>query len=217
MKALVFRAVRTVAALGRPSRRRNVKLLNTRGEQAETFIIEEATSAHIPVIARVHVRSWNDAYGRLGARGPCVEFREQQWREAFAKADGSWFCFALTTAQGELVGFAKATQTGSSAELNKIFLLREYQRLGFGRRLLGQVTQRLLARGVSTLCVYADPRNPSCAFFEKLGAERLRDEDGRLHYSWYIWHDLPALAAKCAKSAQLQLRIGQGWARGSSQ
>jgi len=45
----------------------------------------------------------------------------------------------------------------------------------------------------------------------------LRDEDGRLHYSWYIWHDLPALAAKCAKSAQLQLRIGQGWARGSSQ
>ena len=69
MKSLVFRAVRTVAALGRPTRRRNLKLLNFRGERAETFTIEEATSAHIPVIARVHVKSWNDAYARLGGHG----------------------------------------------------------------------------------------------------------------------------------------------------
>ena len=199
MKSLVFRAVRTVAALGRPTRRRNLKLLNFRGERAETFTIEEATSAHIPVIARVHVKSWNDTYARLGGHGPCVEFREQQWREAFAKADGSWFCLALTTAHGELVGFAKASQTDASGELNKIFLLREYQRLGFGRRLLGQVTERFLTQDVSTMCVYADPRNPSCAFFEKLGAERWREENGRKNYNWYIWHDLPQLASKCAK------------------
>ena len=165
----------------------------------QTFSIQEATSADIPLIARVHVTSWNDTYARLGTQGPGVEFREQQWREAFAKVDGSWFCLALTTAQGELIGFAKATQTDGSAELNKIFLLREYQRLGFGRQLLGQVTQRLLTQHVSTMCVYADPRNPSCAFFEKLGAERLREANGRLNYNWYIWRDLARLAAKCAK------------------
>jgi GNAT superfamily N-acetyltransferase len=216
VKSLVFRAVRTVAAFGRPSRRRNLKRLYSRGEQAETFAIEEATSAHIPVIARVHVKSWNDTYGRLGARGPRVEFREQQWREAFARADGNWFCLALTTAHGELVGFAKATRTDSSAELNKIFLLREYQRLGFGRRLLGHITERLRAQGVTSMCVYSDPRNPSCAFFEKLGAERLRDDDGRLHYNWYIWRDLAQLAAKCATSGQVKLRVGQRWAGPSS-
>ncbi len=199
MKGLVFRAVRTVAAFGRPSRRRNLKMLTFRGELTETFTIEEATAAHIPVLARVHVKSWNDTYARLGARGPCIEFREQQWRDAFAKADGRWFCLALTTAHGELIGFAKATRTDGSAELNKIFLLREYQRLGFGRQLLGQVTQRLMTQHVSTMCVHADPRNPSCAFFEKLGAERLREEDGRLNYNWYIWRDLAQLAAKCAK------------------
>lgn len=199
MKALIFRAVRSVVAFGRPSRRRNLKRLNFRGEQAETFTIQEATSADIPLLARVHVKSWNDTYARIGTRGPRVEFREQQWREAFAKTDGSWFCLALTTAQGELIGFAKAIRTDGSGELNKIFLLREYQRLGFGRRLLGQVVERLLAQDVSTMCVYADPRNPSCAFFEKLGAERLRETNGRLNYNWYIWRDLPQLASKCAK------------------
>jgi GNAT superfamily N-acetyltransferase len=199
VKGLIFRAVRTVVAFGRPSRRRNLKLLNFRGEQAETFTIQEATSADVPVLARVHVKSWNDTYARLGTRGPRVEFREQQWREAFAKADGSWFCLALTNAQGELIGFAKAIRTDSTGELNKIYLLREYQRLGFGRRLLGQVTERLLSDQVSTMCVYADPRNPSCAFFEKLGAERLRGPDGRVNYSWYVWRDLPRLVSKCAK------------------
>jgi hypothetical protein len=27
--------------------------------------------------------------------GPTYEIREWQWREAFAKADGSWFCFVV--------------------------------------------------------------------------------------------------------------------------
>ena len=66
MKGLVFRAVRTVAAFGRSSRRRNLKMLTVRGELNETFNIEEATAAHIPVIARVHVKSWNDTYARTG-------------------------------------------------------------------------------------------------------------------------------------------------------
>lgn len=199
MKGLLFRVVRGVAGLSRPSKRRNLKRLRLRGEHAATFTIQEATSADIPVLARVHVKSWNDAYARLGTRGPRVEFREQQWREAFAKADGSWFCLGITTAEGELVGFAKAVRTDTAGELNKIFLLREYQRLGFGRRLVGEVTRRFLAQDVSTMCVYADPRNPSCAFFEKLGAERLREANGRLNYSWYVWRDLPQLASKCAK------------------
>lgn len=199
MKGLIFRVVRGVVGLRRPSRKRNLKLLGVRGEHPSTFTIQETTSADIPVLARVHVKSWNDAYARLGTRGPRVELREQQWREAFAKKDGSWFCLGLTTAQGELVGFAKAVRTDTSGELNKIYLLREYQRLGFGRRLLGEVTRRLLTQGVSSMCVYADPRNPSCAFFEKLGAERLRGPNGRISYSWYVWHDLPRLLSTCEK------------------
>jgi GNAT superfamily N-acetyltransferase len=199
VKGLLFRAMRTVAGLRRPSRKGNLKLLGLRGEQASTFTIQEATSADIPVIARVHVRSWNDTYARLGSRGPRVELREQQWREAFAKADGSWFCLALTSGRGELVGFAKGVRADTAGELNKIYLLREYQRLGLGRRLLGEVTRRFVSQGVTSMCAYADPRNPSCAFFEKLGAERLREANGRVNYSWYIWRDLPRLAAKCGE------------------
>jgi len=62
--------------------------------------------------------------------------------------DGSWFCFVVENRKGELVGFAKGKTYNHSdlpdfsGELNKIYLLREYQRLGLGRRLVGCVARR---------------------------------------------------------------------------
>jgi hypothetical protein len=40
----------------------------------------------------------------------------------------------------------------------------------------------------------ADPGNPSCAFYEAVGAEHQRDAGGRESASAFIWNDLEALA-----------------------
>jgi len=82
-------------------------------------------------------------------------------------------------------------------ELNKLFLGRDYQRMGLGRRLVGQVVQRFLTAGVSTMAAYVDSRNPSCGFFERLGARWLVEPDGHVNFSWYVWNDLPLLARHC--------------------
>ena len=74
-------------------------------------------------------------------RPPTAALRESQWRDAFAKADGSWFCIVIEAADGELIGFAKGVRTGPGrGDLNKIYLLSEYQRMGLGRRLVGHVS-----------------------------------------------------------------------------
>lgn len=68
---------------------------------------------------------------------------------------------------GELVGFAKGTlydhsdQPGFFGELNKIYLLREHQRRGLGRRLVGHVARRFLRTCVETS--YPALRGPSLA------------------------------------------------------
>jgi GNAT superfamily N-acetyltransferase len=82
-------------------------------------------------------------------------------------------------------------------ELNKLFLVRDYQRLGLGRRLLGEVVQRFMGAGVSAMAAYVDPRNPSCGFFERLGGQWLIDSGGQVNFSWYVWKDLPAVARYC--------------------
>jgi L-amino acid N-acyltransferase YncA len=128
--------------------------------------------------------------------------RERQWREQFQATDGSWFCFVVTNPKGELIGFAKGVMPNAmdsadvSGQLNKIYLLREYQRLGLGRRLAGHVARRFLSQGIHSMVLFGTPQNPSCAFHEALGGERMFAENGEFH-GGYRWPDLQKLASIC--------------------
>jgi GNAT superfamily N-acetyltransferase len=75
--------------------------------------------------------------------------------------------------------------------------LKEYQRQGIGRWLMGHVVRKFLDQGITYMSLYADANNPSCRFFEVLGGKNLVEPDGQINNSWYVWEDLPALAAIC--------------------
>ena len=184
-----------LAGLSRPSKRRNARLLRSRGETAAALKIREATSADIPALARLHVVTWNATYAPFLMKGPSYEIRERQWREAFMKTDPGWFCFLVERSDGELVGFAQGNRSDHpdfAGELNKIYLLREYQRVGMGRRLLGHVARRFLSQGINSMWLYGDARNPSSEAWRALGAEKA-DSDPRTGN--FGWRDLRGLAA----------------------
>ena len=164
---------------------------------SNALMIREATAADIPALARLHVTTWNDTYAPMGMKGPSVAIRTQQWREAFANVDGSWFCFVVENPVGELVGFAKANRsdhTEYGGELNKIYLLREVQRLGLGRRLVGHVARRFLDQGITSMWLFGDARNPSRNAWIALGAIKTDDDPGNGNYGW---RDLRRLAELC--------------------
>jgi ribosomal protein S18 acetylase RimI-like enzyme len=128
-------------------------------------------------------------------KGPSFETRESQWREAFAKNDPTWFCFVVQRPDGELVGFAQGNTSDHpefAGQLNKIYLLREYQRLGLGRRLLGHVARRFLSQGIHSMWLVGDPRNPSSRAWRALGGEKTDPDPGTGNYGW---RDLCTLAA----------------------
>jgi len=163
--------------------------------------IREATSADLTALADLHVRTWNATYPEVEKK-PTLAIRVRQWREAFAVTDRNWCCFVVEREDGALVGFAKGVPYHHqelpefSGELSKIYLLRAYQRQGLGRRLVGHVARRFLSRGIGSMVLFADPANPSCRFYEALGAERLYDSAGNFH-GGYGWRDLHRLAALC--------------------
>ena len=133
-------------------------------------------------------------------RPPTSRLREWQWHEQFKKADGNWFCFVIENSKRELIGFAKG-QTYShidhpefSGELNKIYILREYQRLGLGRRLIGHVARKFLSIGIYNMVLFGMVVNPSCKFHEAIGGEKLCSKQGEFH-GGYCWRDLQKLAA----------------------
>ena len=197
VKGAVVALWRTVGAALRPTAAENARILHERGETPTSLVIRDATAADIPALAQLHVTTWNATYAPMLMNGPPVSVREYQWREAFAKADGRWFCLVVENAKGELVGFAKGTREDHSeygGQLSKIYLLRDYQRLGIGRRLMGHVARRFLSQGITSMWLFGDARNPSSAAWVALGAIKTDDDPGSGNYGW---RELQRLADIC--------------------
>jgi GNAT superfamily N-acetyltransferase len=188
---------RYVRGRRRPRPAANRQRLRERGETVESFAFRDATPADIAPLADLHARTWAATYPGV-RHPPTAALRASQWREAFGKNDGTWFAIVIERPDGELVGFAKGIRHENGVgDLNKIYLLTEYQRLGLGRRLVGHVARRFLAMGQSSMRLSADAANPSCHFYYALGAENPREPDGRVHYGAFVWRDLGALARMC--------------------
>ena len=187
--------------LKRPSKQTNMRLLKERRETLSSFKIREACIEDVSALAALHVKTWNETYWTTVVR-PTFRVREYQWRQQFKVKDGSWFCLVVENKNGELVGFAKGKPYNHSdlpefsGELNKIYLLREYQRLGLGRKLVGYVARRFLAQGISNMVLFGIAENPSCGFHEALGGEKLYAKNGEFH-GGYCWRDLQKLANDC--------------------
>lgn len=187
----------------RPTREQNLRGLEQRGESIDTFRFRDATAEDIPALAQLHVTAWNATYP--GTRQPpTVATRASQWRRAFAeKASGAnWFCIVIERPDGALIGFAKGNRSDHpsyAGELNKIYLLPEYYRLGLGRRLMGHVARRFLAQGISTMWLVGEPDNPSAAFHEALEGKNMSNADGTTNYGNYCWDDLNRLADLAAR------------------
>ena len=168
-----------------------------RGETRDSFTFRDATEADIAELGKLHAITWAQTYS---AKNPNIQLRQHQWRKAFDEEnDGSWFCILVTNGANELVGFAKGKiyKDNDSSELrgdlNKIYLLNDYQRLGLGTRLIGHVARRFLSMGVNDMVLFGVPQNPSCAFHEAMGAERLYSKKGTFD-GCYRWRDLNKLA-----------------------
>ena len=99
------------------------------------IVLRDAGEADIPALSELHVRTFRETHGG----GPTAALREGQWRAKFASGQ-LVFCVVLQNGSGDLIGFASgephdgAQPNDFRGELNKIYLLREYQRRGLGRR-----------------------------------------------------------------------------------
>ena len=187
---------RYLKSLKRPSKKTNLQKLHERGETIHSFSFRDATEKDIFELGKLHAITWAQTYD---AQKPNIKLRQCQWDKAFKEEnDGSWFCILVIAANEKLVGFAKGiiTKHESSLEqhgdLNKIYVLNDYQRLGLGKKLFAHVVERFLSKGVNDMTLFGVPQNPSCAFHEAMGGERSYSEKG-IFDGCYIWRDLKKL------------------------
>ena len=198
---MIFSVFRFINALKRPGPKRNRQLLEQRGGHIDSFSIREATSDDVPALAVLHVATWNDTY-RVRKGGPSVQLREHQWREKFSKKDDSWFVLLMQDASGKLVGFINGNRFGDgrpgqyAGEINKIYLLRDYQRIGLGRRLFCALIKRFRSMGINSMILMGTPQNPSGRFHEAMGGEKEYNKKGEFIGN-YVWKNLDKPFSLC--------------------
>lgn len=112
--------------------------------------------------------------------------------------DDSWCCFVMADQKGKLIGFAKVAHFAASelkdyaGQLDKIYLLRDYQRIGLGRRLVAQAAQWLIRQGISSMVLFGIPQNPAGYFHEAMGGKKLYNNKGGFD-GGYGWKDISIL------------------------
>ena len=197
MKNFINSISRFINGLKRPSKKTNIKKLHERGEILDSFTFRDATEEDTPELGKLHAIAWAETYN---AKTPNIQLRQYQWQKAFTEEnDGLWFCILVVNAKNKLVGFAKGKINKDEhtsqlhGDLNKIYLLSDYQRLGLGKKLFTLAVQRFLSKGINDMSLFGVPQNPSCAFHEAMGGERLYSEKGTFD-GCYRWDDLKKLA-----------------------
>jgi GNAT superfamily N-acetyltransferase len=156
----------------------------------------------------VHVASWRSTYPGIVDQAYIdalsVAEREAAWGQRLSSPedDGPDVLVGVSPT-GEVVAFAsggliRTPTAGFEAELYAIYLLKEAQGSGLGRRLLEAWAKLAAARGLRSAIVRVLAANPACAFYEHLGARLLKESELTIGGSpyperWYGWDNLAEL------------------------
>ena len=156
-------------------------------------------------IAGVHVATWRTTYGGLLPDDFLASLDaagyEERWRRTLGERSDRVY---VAEDRGGVVGFAsggreRAGETGYSGELYAIYVTREAQGRGHGRRLVQAVAGGLREMGLPDMIVWVLRDNTSARdFYEKLGGVLVRTQPitigaALLQEVSYGWKSLDAI------------------------
>jgi len=168
------------------------------------WVIREATAIDAASIARVNVDSWRTTYVNIVPQSYLdslsYEQRTTRWQGVLSDSTSLWFTYVTENVDGNIIGFAGGGPESSgnevfTGELGWIYLLKEYQRQGIGRKLMAKVVLRLNQQGHSSILVWVFTANPYKSFYEALGGRPVGEREvykygANLVEIAYGWQDL---------------------------
>ena len=174
------------------------------------YTIRKARPEDGEAVAQVQIKAWQAFYAeifpadKLASLEDGRELLAERWKANIIAPDRLPAFFVVETDRGKVVGFAAGDQQRNQdypfeAELQVIYLLPEYHRMGIGRQLMAAVAAMLMAVGFASLILWVLKDNHgSRLFYEKLGGQLVGKSD---YERWdevysivaYGWEDLSLL------------------------
>jgi GNAT superfamily N-acetyltransferase len=178
-----------------------------------SIAIRRATTQDAPAIAAVRIDSWRNTYRGLIPDAYLDAMQLDQsialWDRVLSAGRNDTSVF-VAGKDGDVIGFAagnmlKESRYDLDAELSAVYLRREFQRAGVGRRLVAAVASAQREHGAHGLIAWVIAGNKGArAFYERLGGTLLVEQpfewDGMpLVEAGYGFADIDALVDGAAK------------------
>jgi GNAT superfamily N-acetyltransferase len=172
--------------------------------EPEFIEIRRANETDLAAIAGVLVATWRTTFRGLLSDSflesmSCTEQRERHTR-IMVKQRAIYFVAerALTS---EVIGFANGGPNRNpeypyAGELYAIYIMRDFQGRGIGKRLFCALADGLSRSGLNSMIVWVLANNPNCRFYECMGGRTtarrpsLIDDKTNIEEVAFIWSDL---------------------------
>jgi GNAT superfamily N-acetyltransferase len=147
-------------------------------------VTQETLAADLPAIARVHLETWLTTYTGIVPQAYLdsltFENRLERWQKHSANIGFERRLF-VAALDGQIVGFvdcgkARNADAEFDGELYGFYILEPHQKQGIGRQLFAVVQDNLRSRGFKKMLVWVLAENPSAAFYQRMGGEKVREQ-----------------------------------------
>ena len=154
-------------------------------------------------MARVHVDTWRTSYVGIvpdeHLAGLSYERCQANWIEHLYNPGGETV-FVAEDQSGQIVALAsggplREALDSYDGELYVLYVLKSFQRMGYGKLLVTQIAQDLASRDYHSLVIWVLKDNQACRFYERLGGRRIAEKvieigGKQLLDVAYVWPDL---------------------------
>ncbi|MFD2831505.1 GNAT family N-acetyltransferase [Corticicoccus populi] len=152
-------------------------------------------------IAKTQIGSWRTTYKGIVSDeyldSMSVEDRTEMWQQAIRQSK----VYVLEEDSGATVGFAAGGAHNSTkfedydSELYAMYLYKDSQRIGGGKKLFNTVIADLVEKGHKNMLLGVLADNPACAFYEHMGGTVIGEEtveigDEKHKEVYYGWKDI---------------------------
>lgn len=160
-------------------------------------------------IGRVHALTWQTTYRGIIPDDYLDAIQVEEWQQRWLPqinrpAPNTSGYVAENEANGEIAGFVRGGPTRNPelpyrAELYAIYILKEYQQHGLGRRLVRALAGDLLAAGLTEMLLWVlEGNHSSRRFYEALGGQYIKTNEfevggAAVNECAYGWTDLTPL------------------------
>ncbi|WP_191560441.1 GNAT family N-acetyltransferase [Metabacillus idriensis] len=168
------------------------------------YSIRIAAQEDAKQIAVVHVDSWRTTYKGIVAESFLEKMTYESRERLWASASPDSVVVAEDT-NGRIVGFVsfgpeRTKEFDFDGELYAIYLLKEVQGSGIGRKLVLAAAEGLIKQNHQSMLLWVMNANPSKGFYERFLPEKVAEDvytiEGEDHQETALgWRDLQKLAA----------------------